>query len=59
MRKWTVEMSYWTNVTVEGISAKTEEEAIQKAKELMDKNPYEYADVDDLQFDEVNFVTED
>lgn len=59
MKKWTVEMCYAVGVTVDDIEAETQEEAVNKAKELMEECPEEFVDVDELQFESVNFVGED
>lgn len=59
MKKFTVEMCYGIGVSIEGIEAETQEEAIEKAKQLMEEDPGEYADLRELEFDSVNFVCED
>lgn len=58
MKKWTVEMCYGLNVSVEGVEAETREEAEEKAKRMVDANPSEYADVNDLEFEMTTYVSE-
>ena len=59
MKKWTVEMCYAVGVSIEGVEAETQEEAIERAKEFMEEDPLEFVDVDELKFKSLNFVCEE
>lgn len=56
--KYTVEMYYGLNVSVE-VEADTQEEAISKAQDMVEEDKSDYADVQDLEFEEVTFVSDD
>lgn len=57
MGKWTVEMSYRVGVSIENIEARTQQEAIKKAKEMVDDEPHWY--MENVEFEQVNFVEEE
>lgn len=59
MKKWTIEMCYGLNVSVEGIEAETYEEAVAKAQEMVEKDKTEYADISDLEFEAVTYFEDE
>ncbi len=59
MKKWTVEMCYGVGVSIEGVEAETQEEAIEEAKRLMEEDPEEFVDMRELEFESLNFVCEE
>lgn len=64
MNKWSVELSYGIGFTVSGIKAETKEEAIEKAKHLVEDGttilPFDNSvDESGLEFDMVSYVQAD
>lgn len=64
MNKWSVELSYGIGFTVSNIQAETREEAIEKAKDLVEKGttilPFDNSvDESGLEFDSVSYVKMD
>lgn len=59
MKKWTVEMCYGVGVSIEGIEADTQEEAIEKAKALVEDDPGNYIDLAEAEFESLNYITEE
>lgn len=59
MGKWTIEMCYGLNVSVEGVEAETREEAEKIARQMVDENIEEYADMNGLEFEMTTYVSED
>lgn len=61
--KYSVEMSYGLGVTVENIEANSREEAVEKAKKMVDEEVSIIdgmnIDIGDLEFDQVTYVSED
>ena len=58
MKKYTVEMCYGLNVSVE-VEAKTREEAIKVAQQMVDEDKSGFADIYDLEFEDVTYVSGD
>ena len=59
MKEYTVEMCYSVGVSIECIEANSEEEAIQKARKMMEENPGAHVNLNELSFDGLNYVGED
>ena len=59
MKKWSIDMCYGLNVSVEGVEAETYEEAITKAREMVEDDKEEYADMSDLEFEAVIYIKEE
>lgn len=55
--KYTVEMCYGLNVSVE-VEADTQVEAVAKAKSMVEEDKDEYANVQDLEFESVTYVSD-
>ena len=58
MKKYTVEMCYGLNVSVE-VEAETREEAIKVAQQMVDEDKSGFADIYDLEFEDVTYVSGD
>lgn len=63
MKKWNIDMAYGLSISVSGIEAETRDEAIEKAKELVEKEVDintldEHVDAGSLEYDQCTFIKE-
>lgn len=56
MSKYNIDMLYSINVSVE-VEADSQEEAIEKAKSMVEEDKYSYIDLNEVSFDYVTFVS--
>lgn len=56
MKTWNVTMLYYTSAHVE-VEASGYDEAVERAKELVDEFKSDYLDIDDLEFEEVTYAS--
>ncbi len=58
MSKWTIEMCYGLNICVEGVEANSLEEAIKKAREMVEDDKGEYVDLSELEYECTTYTSE-